>query len=189
MCAKIQQKKTLSFPHLVRDRPQPGVVPVPRVGRPAADDHLGSEVAGLVLELVVVDPARRRVELVRQRLEEDRRRRDLLAVSRVVPVGQVAARRQVEAHDAVVRVEQRGVDREVGRGARVGLHVDAPGARVEVEGAQRALLAEELEAVDVLVSSVVAGVGLALWLRLGVEVVEGGGGGGGLVVVCGGETS
>ena len=55
--------------------------------------------------------------------------------------------------------------------------------------AQGALLAEELEAVDVLVASVVAGVGLALWLRLGVEVVEGGGGGGGLVVVCGGETS
>ena len=156
MCAKIQQKKTLSFPHLVRDRPQPGVVPVPRVGRPAADDHLGSEVAGLVLELVVVDPARRRVELVRQRLEKDRRRRHLLAVSGVVPVGQVAPRGEVEAHDAVVRVEQGGVDREVGRRARVGLHVDAPRGGVEAKRLERARLAQQLDAVDVLVAAVVA---------------------------------
>jgi len=148
--------------HLVRDRPQPGVVPVPRVRRPAADDHLGSEVAGLLLELVIVDPPRRRVELVGQRLEKDRRGGDLLAVPGVVSVREVAPRGEVEAHDAVVRVEQRGVDREVGRRARVGLHVDAPGRRVEVERSQGALLAEELEAVDVLVASVVAGVGLAL---------------------------
>eukprot|EP00958_Prasinococcus_capsulatus_P007092 scaffold659_cov329-Prasinococcus_capsulatus_cf.AAC.1 len=53
--------------------------PVTRIGGSAADDHLGAEVQRLLLQLVVVDVARLRVQLVRQRLEEDRGGRDLLA--------------------------------------------------------------------------------------------------------------
>ena len=52
---------------------------------------------------------RRLVEAVRHRLKEDRRRGDALVVG-LVPVAQVPAVREVEAHDAVVRVEQGGVD-------------------------------------------------------------------------------
>jgi hypothetical protein len=42
-------------------------------------------------------------------LEEDGRRADLLAIG-LVAVAQVAAVRQVERHDAVVRLQERGVD-------------------------------------------------------------------------------
>ena len=42
-------------PDLVGDGPEPGVVPVPRVRAASADDELGAEVHGLLLELLVVD--------------------------------------------------------------------------------------------------------------------------------------
>jgi len=48
-------------------------------------------------------------------------------------VGEVATGGQIQPHDAVVRVEHRRVGGEVGRGAGVGLHIDAPGLGVEVE--------------------------------------------------------
>ena len=76
----------------------------------------------------------------------------------------MSSRGQIQTHDTVVRVEQSSVDSQVGRRTRVRLHVNPPGSRVEVERVQGALLAEELEAVDVLVAAVVAGVGLALCL-------------------------
>ena len=59
-------------------------------------------------------------------------------------MGEVAAVGQVEAHDAVVGLEERRVDGEVGGGAREGLDVYAPLGRVEAEGLQGALLAELL---------------------------------------------
>ncbi len=58
-----------------------------------------------------------RVELVGQGLEVDGGGGDLLAVGGVVAVRQVPAAGQVQAHDAVVRVQQRCVHREVGRAA------------------------------------------------------------------------
>lgn len=64
---------------------------------------------------------------------------------------------QVEAHDAVVRVEQGRVGGEVGRRARVGLHVDAPLGRVQVEGVQSALDAQPLVLVDHFIATVVPG--------------------------------
>jgi len=82
-------------------------------------------------------------------------------------VGQVAARRQVEAHHAVVRVEQRGVDGKVGGRARVGLHVDAPLGLVQTEGGERAVAAQVLDLVDDLVAAVVARARHALRVLVG----------------------
>ena len=55
-----------------------------------------------------------RVELVGQGLEVDGGGRNLLAIGGVVAVRQVPAAGQVQAHDAVVRVQQRRVHREIG---------------------------------------------------------------------------
>lgn len=59
---------------------------------------------------------------VRERFEVDGRRRHrlpgaLLLRVRVESVGQVAARGEVESHDAVVRLEEPRIHREVGRRA------------------------------------------------------------------------
>ena len=101
----------------VGDLPHARVVVVPRVRRRPGHDALGPEQAGRLLELAVVDQARALVEAVGHRLEEDRRRRDALGVG-LVAVREVAAVGEVEAHDAVVRVEQGGVDLVEGEGGR-----------------------------------------------------------------------
>mmetsp|Transcript_3675 Transcript_3675/g.11435 ORF Transcript_3675/g.11435 Transcript_3675/m.11435 type:complete len:539 (-) Transcript_3675:171-1787(-) len=130
-------------------------VPVARVGGCTGHDHLRAEEEGHLLDLVKVEQPSLVAHVVGQRLEVDRRRRDAL-LGRVVAVRQVAARREREAHDAVVRLEQRRVHGKVGRAARIGLHVDAPLLRVDVEYLERALHAEQLHLVDELVAAVVA---------------------------------
>mmetsp|Transcript_46937 Transcript_46937/g.93525 ORF Transcript_46937/g.93525 Transcript_46937/m.93525 type:complete len:415 (+) Transcript_46937:429-1673(+) len=142
------------------------VVPVAWVGRGARHDELGTEHEGELLHLVVVNIARLGVHMVWQRLEVDGRGGDLLLRS-VVAVGQVAAGGQIQAHDAIVRVEQAGVDGKVSRRARVGLHVDAPLSRVQVEGSQSTRAAHVLKCVDVLVATIVASAGQALRVLVG----------------------
>ena len=66
-------------PDLVGDGPEPGVVPIPGVRAATADDELGAEVEGLLLELLVVDVPWR--SLVRQALEVDRGGGDLFPPS------------------------------------------------------------------------------------------------------------
>lgn len=165
--------------------------------------------------------AYRRIELVGQRLEEDGGGGDLLAAGGVVAVRQVPAAGQVQPHDAVVGLQQRRVDREVGwtvahqstgsapeawlnayapltctgrrdrctcltnaasfaaalaasrrdnaaaAPAGVGLHVHAPGRRVEAVRLQGARLAQVFHAVDVLVAAVVARPRLPLAVLVG----------------------
>ena len=125
-------------PDLVGDGPEPGVVPVPRVRAATADDELGAEVKCLLLEFLVVDVPGGGAHFVRQALKVDRGGGDLLPAGSIVAVSEVSAGGKVKPHDPVVRVEQRGVSGEVGGGARVGLHVDAPERGVEAEGSERA---------------------------------------------------
>lgn len=80
---------------------------------------------------------------------------------------------EIEAHDAVVRVEERRVRREVGRGARERLDVDTPLVRVEAVGLEGALLAEALHLVNVLVAAVVALAGIALRVLIGEAGADG----------------
>eukprot|EP00982_Pelagococcus_subviridis_P017235 31525-Pelagococcus_subviridis.AAC.1 len=140
---------------LVGDIAEALVVPIARVRAPAADEHLRAEVHRLLLELVVVDVPCGVVHLVREGLEEDGRRGDLLPARGVVPVREVAARGEVQTHDPVVRDEERGVHCHVRGGAAVRLDVDPPLGLVEAERGERAVLAEPLHLVDVLVSAVV----------------------------------
>mmetsp|Transcript_24738 Transcript_24738/g.80923 ORF Transcript_24738/g.80923 Transcript_24738/m.80923 type:complete len:488 (+) Transcript_24738:17-1480(+) len=113
-------------PDLVADLAHPRVVDVARVRRRAGDDELGPEDGGRLLQLVVVDDPSRLVEAVRHRGEVARDHRDGAASLGLEAVRQVAAVREVEAHQPVVRLQQGGEDGEVGRRARVRLHVDAP---------------------------------------------------------------
>mmetsp|Transcript_10413 Transcript_10413/g.25551 ORF Transcript_10413/g.25551 Transcript_10413/m.25551 type:complete len:205 (+) Transcript_10413:1265-1879(+) len=78
----------------------------------------------------------------------------------------MAAVGQVQAHDAVVRGQHCGVHAEVGGGARQHLDVDAPLVILEAVRRQRAGLAQRLDLVDELVSTVVA----LAWQTFGVFV-------------------
>ena len=88
-------------------------------------------------------------------------------------MGEVAAGREVQAHDAVVGVEDGGVGGEVGGGAGVGLNVNAPFGGVAVEGLEGTRAAEILDLVDVLVSAIVAVAGHALGVLVGEGAAEG----------------
>mmetsp|Transcript_12301 Transcript_12301/g.34211 ORF Transcript_12301/g.34211 Transcript_12301/m.34211 type:complete len:473 (+) Transcript_12301:227-1645(+) len=149
-------------PDLVCDGPKSGVVPVPWVSAPAAKNHLWPEVQSLLLELVVVDVPGVLVHLVWQGLEVDGSRGDLLPALGVVPVGEVAAARQVKTHHPVVRVQQSRVHGEVRRTSRIWLHIHPPLLSVEVKGLEGPLLAEVLHLVDHLVSPVVPRTGKTL---------------------------
>jgi hypothetical protein len=72
-------------------------------------------------------------------------------------VGKVSARRQPKAHDGVAGLAERQIDREVGRGAGVGLDVGVLGAEQRF-GAGDAQL---LDLVDELLTLVVATAGIA----------------------------
>eukprot|EP00754_Rhynchopus_humris_P025725 Rhum_TRINITY_DN14962_c0_g1::Rhum_TRINITY_DN14962_c0_g1_i1::g.130528::m.130528 len=145
---------------LVRDAAELRVRPLTRVRRASVHQDLRAEHLGVALQLLHVQVAVR-LHLVRERLEVDRRRRDLL-LRRVVAVRQVATAREVQAHDAVVRLEERRVHAEVGRRARVRLHVHAPLAVVRLEHLQATLLRQLLDLVDELVAAVVPVADLAL---------------------------
>jgi hypothetical protein len=83
------------------------------------------------------------------------------------PVSQVATRRQVQSHDAVMWLEQRSVDSKVSRRARVGLHIDSPLCWVAAVGLQSSVAAQVLNLVYNLVAAVVSCVWQALSVLLG----------------------
>lgn len=58
-------------------------------------------------------------------------------------------------------IQHGGVDGEVGGGAGVGLHVDAPQRRVQVKSLQGSFLAQQLNLVDYFCSAVVPVGGVA----------------------------
>lgn len=91
----------------------------------------------------------------------------------LVAVAQVATVGEVKAHQTAVGRHQRLVDLQVGRAAAEGLDVDAPLGGVEVKGLESALLAEQLDLVNVLVATVVAGARLALGVLVGHGRAEG----------------
>mmetsp|Transcript_28829 Transcript_28829/g.84506 ORF Transcript_28829/g.84506 Transcript_28829/m.84506 type:complete len:327 (+) Transcript_28829:985-1965(+) len=147
--------------HGVGDGAHAAVVVVARVGGGAGDEQLGADHLDRLRQLVVVDESRGFVEAVGEGLEVDGHGRHLLCVC-LEPVAQVTAMGQVEAHEAIVRLEQRGKDVHVGRRPGEGLHVDAPFVRVKVERFERALAAHALCCVDPLVAAVVPRTGVAL---------------------------
>mmetsp|Transcript_15977 Transcript_15977/g.53888 ORF Transcript_15977/g.53888 Transcript_15977/m.53888 type:complete len:241 (-) Transcript_15977:392-1114(-) len=101
---------------LVGDGLELVVVQKTRIRRRARDDQLGPVQTRVRRQGVVVDQSRRLVEAERERFKEDGRRRNLL-LRRLVAVREVAAVRQVQRHDALVRLQQRRVDLEIRRRA------------------------------------------------------------------------
>ena len=107
------------------------------------------------MQLVVVNEAGGRVDFVGHRLEEEARCGHLFGGGREA-VREMPAVGQVEAHEASVRPEYARVHGEVRGRAGQRLDVHAPALGAQVEGGQRALDAELLDAVDVLVAAVIA---------------------------------
>mmetsp|Transcript_45492 Transcript_45492/g.75849 ORF Transcript_45492/g.75849 Transcript_45492/m.75849 type:complete len:303 (+) Transcript_45492:838-1746(+) len=151
---------------IVTDLTHALVVVVAGIGGGARHNHLGAVQDGGGGERVVVNVAGIFVEPVRHGLEEDRGRRDALLIG-LEAVGEMAAVRKVQSHDAVVRLQQTGVDGEVGGAAGQGLHVHAPLLRVQAKRSKRAALAQALNLVDVLVATVVTLSGKALRVFVG----------------------
>ena len=146
---------------LVADGANAVVVNEPRVRRRARHDELRAVELRVGLHRVVVDDAGLVHEAVREGLEVGAHGGDLLG-RRLVAVRQVAAGGQVQCHDAVLRLQHGRVGLEVGRRPGQRLHVDTPLLRVQVEGLQRAVLAQGLHLIDVLVAAVVPRPGVAL---------------------------
>mmetsp|Transcript_29782 Transcript_29782/g.75856 ORF Transcript_29782/g.75856 Transcript_29782/m.75856 type:complete len:532 (+) Transcript_29782:210-1805(+) len=151
---------------LVADLAHALVVDVAGVGRRAGDDELGPEQHGALLQRVVVDHARLLVQAVGHGLKVDRGGGHA-ALGGHEAVGQVAAVRQVQAHDAVVGLQQRGVHLEVGWGARQRLHIHTPLAGVQLEQLQGTLLAQKLGLINELIATVVARLGTPLRILVG----------------------
>lgn len=82
-------------------------------------------------------------------------------------MAQVAAMRQIQAHQSVVRTHQGLVDLQVGRRARQTLNIDTPLLGVEAVGLESAALASELNGINVLVATVVASTRVALRVLVG----------------------
>lgn len=170
--------------NLVGDLTHALVVDLAAVGRGTGDEDLRAVHESVLLELVVVDQAGLNVDTVREGLEVGRDGRDpsgwismlkfthewridLLLLGSLVAVGQVTTVRKVKTHQPVVRPHDGLVDLEIGRAAGQALDVDAPLLRVETEGLESAPLAGELNLVDVLVATVVAGTRVALRVLVG----------------------
>lgn len=101
------------------------------------------------------------------------RRASLLALRSLVTVRKMATVRKVETHETTVRRHDSLVHLQVGRAARQALDVDTPPLRVEVEGLESSFLAEQLNAVNVLVAAIVASAGVALGVLVGHGGAEG----------------
>jgi hypothetical protein len=79
----------------------------------------------------------------------------------------MAAVGQIKTHQPIVGPHDGLVDLQVRRAAAQALHVDAPLFRIQAERLERALLAQKLDGVNVLVAAVVAGAGVALRVLVG----------------------
>jgi hypothetical protein len=129
----------------------------PRDRGAAAEDDLGPFPEGQGADLVQVDPAGVAMHPVLDGVEPLAGRGDGPAV------GEVAAHRQRHAHDRVARLGERQVDREVGRRARVRLHVGV----VHAEQRLGPVPGDRLDRVDELLPLVVTAAGVALGILVG----------------------
>ena len=106
----------------VRDFAHAFVVPFARIGRSAADDQFRLAFQRLAFHGVVVDHARRLVELVAHGVEVFARHVDRRTVR------QMTAVRQIEPHKSIARLEHRQENGHVRLRSRVRLHVSVFGA-------------------------------------------------------------
>mmetsp|Transcript_37867 Transcript_37867/g.83159 ORF Transcript_37867/g.83159 Transcript_37867/m.83159 type:complete len:266 (-) Transcript_37867:74-871(-) len=149
-----------------------GVVPVAGIGRSAADDHGRLEEGGVLRQAVVIDEAAVGMDAVGEGLEVDRGGRNGLASSLLLGVGveavsQMSTRGQIEAHDAIVRFEQSGVNGKVGGRARIRLDVDTPLLGIKTVSLESTLLTESFDLINDFVTAVVTSPGQTLGVFVG----------------------
>ncbi|CAG7314864.1 hypothetical protein PICSAR65_01439 [Mycobacterium avium subsp. paratuberculosis] len=142
---------------LVGDRRERREVQHPRVGRPAGDDDLGTELEGLGPHRVHVDQVRGRVDAVEADVVELAGEVQLHAVRQVPAVG------QVQTQQPLPRRHQRVQHGRVGLGTRMRLHV----GEVGVEEGLGPIPGDVLHHVDVLAAAVVAAAGQPLGVLVG----------------------
>jgi hypothetical protein len=147
--------------NLVGDLAHAGVVDLTAVGGGTGNQDLGAIHQSVLLELVVVDETSVEVDTVGEGLEVCGNGRDL-SLGGLVAVGQVATVGQVKTHEPLVGPHDGLVDLEVGGRSGQALDVDTPLLVIETKGVEGALLAKKLDGVNVLVTAVVAGTGVAL---------------------------
>lgn len=129
MCHITEQQGTALICH----RPEPRIIPVPRIRAPATNYQLRPEIHRLLLQLIIINIPSGRIHLVWQALKVDRSRRDLLPPGSVISMGKVAARWEVEAHDPIMGVQEGGVGGEIGWAAGVGLDIYTPRGGVKAK--------------------------------------------------------
>ena len=132
-------------------------IPKPRIGAGAADDGLGLFALGNRFQLVVVDQLGIAAHVI------ERGPVELAAEAELVPVGQVAAVREIEAENRVAGLQHGRVRRRVGLRAGVRLHVGVLGAK-DLLGA---VAGQVLHHVGVLAAAVVAAPRVALGIFIG----------------------
>ena len=101
---------------LITDLAHALIVDKAAVSTRASNDNLGPIEGRKLLQLVVVDGACLFIKTIWESLKVLRDEGDLFRRS-LVTVREVAAMREIEAHEAIVGVHQSGVDEEVGGGA------------------------------------------------------------------------
>jgi hypothetical protein len=82
-------------------------------------------------------------------------------------MAQMSTVRQVKTHEPVMRPHDCLVNLQVGGATAQALDIDTPLLRVEAECCESTRLAQKLDGVNVLVSAVVAGTGVALGVLVG----------------------
>ena len=98
-------------------------VPMARIGRAAGDDQLRLVLARQRLDLIHVDPMRRPIDAIGDRLEPAAGHVDRRAM------GQVPACREIKAHESVAGLHQRHEHALIGLAAGIGLDIGEAGSR------------------------------------------------------------
>jgi hypothetical protein len=161
---------------LISNLAHAGVVDLAAVGGGTGNENLGAVHEGVLLELVVVDEAGVEVYTVWEGLEVCGNSRDpaycqrsiscpsllchALPLRCLVAMAQMSTMGQVKTHQPVVWPHNSLVSLEVCRATTQALYVDTPLLRVQSESLKGALLAEQLDRIDVLVATVVSGTGV-----------------------------
>lgn len=170
---------------LVGDLAHALVVDQTAVGGGTGNQALGAVHLGVLLQGVVVNDTGLQVDTVGEGLEVGGDSRDpsrymlkthlrgervdeySLLSGGLVTVRQVTTVGEVKTHQATVGRHQSLVNLQVGGGARQTLDVDTPLGGVKVEGLESTVLASDLNGIDVLVTTVVTGTGVALGVLVG----------------------
>ena len=132
-------------------------VPVTRIGRAAGDDQLRLVLARQRLDLIHVDPMRRPIDAIGDRLEPAPGHVDRRAV------GEVSPRREIETHERVAGLHQSHEHALIGLAAGIGLDV----GEATVEQLAGALDRQLLRDVDELAAAIIALAWIAFRILVG----------------------